>query len=65
MWFAFLLPVTGIQAVSFGSVRDSLKNGDDFNEKRFNTLIRDLQAIKKQAKKFKTAEEVPQAYIYK
>lgn len=47
------------------AICDSLKNGDDFNEKRFSKLISDLQAIKKQAKKFKSAEEVPQGYIYK
>jgi hypothetical protein len=47
------------------AICDSLKNGDDFDTKRFSKLISELQGIKKEAKTFKTAEDVPQSFIYK
>ena len=40
-------------------------NGNDFNEKNFDSIIKMLQAIRKEAKKFNSAEEVPVSYKYK
>lgn len=40
-------------------------NGNDFNEKNFDSIIKMLQAIRKEAKKFNSAEEVPVSYDYK
>ena len=43
----------------------SQKNGDDVDEKRLNLLINNLQAIKKQIKKFNKPEDIPVKYQYK
>jgi hypothetical protein len=43
---------------NFKSTYDSLMNGDDFDEKRFQGVINDLIYIKNQAKKFKSAQEI-------
>jgi hypothetical protein len=43
----------------------SQKNGDDVDEKKLNQLIKNLQDIKKQIKKFNKPEDVPLSYQYK
>jgi hypothetical protein len=49
----------------FEAIYSTQTNGDDFKEKDFNNLIKKLQDIKKQAKKFEKAEDVPVSYQYK
>ena len=41
------------------------RNGDDVNEKQLAGIIKSLQGVKKEVKKFKTAEEVPLSFQYK
>jgi len=43
----------------------SQTNGDDVDEKKLNQLIKALQAIKKEVKKFNNPEDVPLKYQYK
>jgi hypothetical protein len=43
----------------------SQTNGDDVDEKKLNQLIKNLQDIKKQIKKFNKPEDVPLSYQYK
>jgi hypothetical protein len=43
---------------NFKSIYDSLMNGDDFDEKRFQGIINDLVQIKSQAKKFNNPGEI-------
>ena len=40
-------------------------NGNDFDETAFNSFIRQMQKIKKEAKKFNSEEDVPVSYQYK
>ena len=49
----------------FESFYSSQKNGNDFNAKALNDIIKSLQAIKKEAKKFNSPEDVPVSYQYK
>ena len=46
----------------FASMYSSLEKGDDLNMNSLESLIDILSKIKKQAKKFKSAEDVPAAY---
>ncbi len=43
----------------------SQRNGNDVNEKQLNNIIKDLQSIKKEIKKFNKPEDVPVSYQYK
>ena len=43
----------------------SQKNGNDVNVKQLNRIIKDLQSIKKEVKKFNKPEDVPVSYQYK
>ena len=43
----------------------SQQNGNDVDIKKLNQIIKDLQDIKKQVKKFNKPEEVPVSYQYK
>jgi len=49
----------------FESFYSSQKNGNDFNAKALNDIIKSLQDIKKEAKKFNSPEDVPVSYQYK
>lgn len=46
-------------------IYESLKAGNDFNDKDFSNLITKLISIRKEAKRFRFKEEVPVAYSYK
>jgi len=46
-------------------IYDSQKNGNDFDMKNINSLISQLQSIKKQAKQFNSGDDVPLGYEYK
>jgi hypothetical protein len=50
---------------AFESFYSSQKNGNDFNAKALNDIIKSLQGIKKEAKKFNSLEDVPVSYQYK
>jgi translation initiation factor 2 beta subunit (eIF-2beta)/eIF-5 len=50
---------------AFESFYSSQKNGNDFNAKALNDIIKSLQSIKKEAKKFNKPEDVPVSYQYK
>ena len=50
---------------AFESFYSSQKNGNDFNAKALNNIIKSLQSIKKEAKKFDSPEDVPVSYQYK
>ena len=41
------------------------RNGDDVNEKQLDKIIKSLQSVKKEVKKFKSAEEVPVSFQHK
>lgn len=43
----------------------SQRNGNDVNEKQLNSIIKNLQSIKKEIKKFNKPEDVPVKYKYK
>jgi 3D (Asp-Asp-Asp) domain-containing protein len=43
----------------------SQRNGNDVNEKQLNSIIKNLQSIKKEIKKFNKPEDVPVRYQYK
>ena len=47
------------------SIVSSLTNGDDYIDKEMTTLIKMLQNIRKEAKKFEVGDEVPVSYEYK
>jgi len=42
-----------------------MADGNDFDMDVFNAFIREMQKIKKEAKRFKSAQEVPVKYQYK
>ena len=50
---------------AFESFYSAQKNGNDFNPKALNDIIKTLQSIKKEAKKFNSPEDVPVSYQYK
>ena len=43
----------------------SQRNGNDVNEKQLNSIIKNLQSIKREIKKFNKPEDVPVRYQYK
>jgi nucleoid DNA-binding protein len=54
-----------VAARNLNSMQSSLKNGNDFDLKGFKNMISILNDIAKQAKRFKTGDEIPVSYQYK
>jgi|694.fasta_scaffold05962_2 hypothetical protein len=46
----------------FDMMYDALKSGADYDDKRFTSIIKSLQDIRKEAKSFKAGDAVPISY---